>query len=177
MNNLNEKTLKQNLLYEGKVISLYVDDVSLPNKKTAKREYVKHPGGVGILAIKDRFVYLVKQFRYPFKDIILEIPAGKLDKNEDPTHAAIREFSEEMGLEIKSLHHLGNIYPSVGYTNEIIHLYFTDDFISSKQHTDPDEFLNVVKMPINEFDKKILNNEIKDAKTIASYLFYKQKTN
>ena len=145
----------------------------LPNNEKGTREYIEHPGGVGILAINNGFVYLVEQYRYPFKTDLLEIPAGKLDKNEDPEKAAKRELKEELGLVAKNLVHLGDIYPSVGYTNEIIHLYFTNDFDQEVQNLDSDEFINIKKISLKEFDLIIKNNKIKDAKTIAAYLMYK----
>lgn len=169
---LDEKTIKKNEIYKGRVINFNVDEIILPNGEPAKREYVEHPGGVAILAIKDGFVYLVRQYRYPYKKEIIEIPAGKLDKSEDVTKAAYREFNEEIGATNASLIKLGSIYPSVGYTNEIIHLFYAEKFDLSNQSLDSDEFLNVIKMPLNEFKEKITNNDIKDAKTIAAYNLY-----
>lgn len=166
---LEEKTLNKNRIYKGRVINFNLDEIELPNGEKATREFVEHPGGVAILAIKDGFVYLVRQFRYPLHKEIIEIPAGKLDKNEDVLKAAEREFKEEIGAVNASLIELGSIYPSVGYTNEIIHLFYSDTFSLENQSLDSDEFLNVIKMPLKEFEQKITNNEIKDAKTIASY--------
>lgn len=168
-----EKTIKKNIIYKGKVINFGVDDILLPNDKNATREYVEHPGGVGILVIKDGFVYLVEQYRYPFKTNLLEIPAGKLDKNEEPIVAAKRELNEELGLNAKELIFLGNIYPSVGYTNEIIHLYLAKTLDKQQQNLDEDEFINIKKIRIEEFDSLIKNNKINDAKTIIAYLKYK----
>lgn len=169
----NEETLKKNIIYKGRVLNFGVDDVLLPNENKATREYVEHPGGAAVLAIHDGFIYLVEQYRYPFKENLLEIPAGKLDKNEDPKCAAIRELNEELGLKAKEIIHLGNIYPSVGYTNEIIYLYYASEFETNKQNLDEDEFINIKKISINEFDTLIKENKIKDAKTISAYLIYK----
>lgn len=168
-----EKTIKRNILYKGKVVNFGVDNILLPNNKEGTREYVEHSGGAAILVIKNDLVYLVEQFRYPFKENLLEIPAGKLDKNEKPESAAKRELREELGLIAKNLVHLGDIYPSVGYTNEIIHLYFVKEFEKEHQNLDNDEFINVKKINVKEFDLLIKNNKIKDAKTISAYLMYK----
>lgn len=168
-----EKTKKENLIYNGRVVKLYVDDVTCPNGQETKREIIKHNGGAGILAIdNNNNVLLVKQFRYAYKETIYEIPAGKLEKGENPYDAAIRELEEETGYKTDKLTHLGDIYPSVGYTNEIIHIYLANNLLPSIQHLDFDESLDVIKMPFDEFVHKIKTNEIKDAKTIAALNFY-----
>lgn len=170
-----EKPIKKNQIYTGRVLKFNVDEVSLPDGKRGTRETVNHPGGVGILAIQNNNVYLVKQYRYVFKKEILEIPAGKLDKNESPLKAAKRELHEELGVLAKNIRLLGEFYPSVGYTDEIIHLYLAEDLTFDKQNLDEDEFLDIVKMPINEFEKQIKLNKIKDGKTIAAFHLYKNK--
>lgn len=172
-----EIAINKKTLYEGRVITFHLDEVKLPNSTIGTREYVKHPGGVGILAIKDGYIYLVEQYRYPFEENILEIPAGKLDKNEDPEKAALREFKEELGAVTKKITHLGDFYPTVGYSNEIIHLYYSEDFVLEEQNLDSDEFLNVKKIELNEFKNLVKTNKIKDGKTIAAYYLYKDKFN
>lgn len=169
-----EKCLKSNQIYSGRVLKYNVDEVELPDGNKGIRETVSHPGGVGILVIKDDFVYLVKQYRYVFNKDIIEIPAGKLDKNEKHEDAAKRELKEELGLVAKNLTFLGEFYPSVGYTNEIIYLYFASEFEEGKQHLDEDEFLDKIKMSVDEFKRKIKSNEIKDGKTIAAYHLYNE---
>lgn len=168
-----EKTLNSKRIYNGKIIKVDLDEVELENGNKSLRECVKHPGGVGILAIKDGFVYLAKQFRYPYKQEIVEIPAGKLEKNEDPKEAGIREFKEELGATTKEIIYLGNMYPSVGYTDEIIYLYYSESFDFGKQELDEDEFIDIIKMPLSEFDEQIKTNKIKDAKTIIAYHLWK----
>lgn len=168
-----ETLIKSNLIHKGKVISYFEDDVTLPNGAASKREYVKHPGGAAVLAIKDGYVILVNQFRYALNEELLEIPAGKLEAGEDPTQAAYRELKEETGLKAKSLKFLGKMYPSVGYTNEIIYLYAANDYEESKQSLDEEEFVDIVKISTEEFERLINTNEIKDAKTIIAYNLYK----
>lgn len=167
-----EKLIKHKEIYSGKVLKYNVDQVKLPNGKNGTRETVTHPGGVAILAIKNNIVYLVKQYRYVFKKEIIEIPAGKLEGKENHLKAAKRELSEEIGAKVNKLTYLGEFYPSVGYTNEIIYLYFASDFEFEKQHLDEDEFINVIKMPLSQFKQQIKMNKIKDGKTIAAFHLY-----
>lgn len=169
-----EKTLKENVLFEGIVIKLHVDDIICPNGNKAVREFVSHNGGAAIVAIENDEIFLVKQYRYAYKEEIYEIPAGKLEKGEDPINAAYREIEEEIGYKAKKLILLGKIYPTPGYTNEIINIYLAEGLIKSHQHLDPDEFLNVIKIPLSKFKKMILDGEIKDAKTVAAYLYYQE---
>lgn len=169
-----ETTKNRKTIYKGKIINLHLDKVILPDSTTGTREYVEHPGGVGILAIKDGFVYLVEQFRYPFKQNLLEIPAGKLDRNEDASKAALREFKEELGATTNKIVFLGDFFPTVGYSNEIIHLYFSDNFTFDKQSLDDDEFLNIKKIKIDKFKTLLKQNKIKDGKTIAAFYLYQE---
>lgn len=168
-----EKTLKSNIIYEGKVIIVNCDDVILPNDNIAKREIVHHRGGVAVLAIEDGHAYMVRQFRYAYGKELLEIPAGKLEKGEEPYSAALRELEEEVGLKASKLISLGQIYPTVGYCDEIIYLYLALDFTKSQASLDEDEFLNVFKMKLEDLYQMISDNKISDAKTIISLLKYK----
>jgi len=162
-----EIKLSSSNLYDGKVIKLFVDEVSCNGGKKAKREYVKHPGGVCILAFdENNNVLMEKQFRYPYNDFILELPAGKLEPGEDPYVAGIRELEEETGYKAESLISYGKMYPSVGYTNEIIYLYLAKNIKKGELHLDEDENLDVVRMPLDKIVGMINNNEICDAKTI-----------
>ena len=134
--------------------------------------------GVGIIGLtEDNEILLVRQFRYPYKETIYEIPAGKLEKGEDPKEAGIREFSEECGAEAEIFESLGEIYPSPGYCGEIIRLFYAKGLTYGKQHLDDDEFLDVIKMPIKEVITKIMTNEIKDSKTIAAVFKLKELMN
>ncbi len=171
-----EKTLNKNYIYNGKIINLRVDDALLPNGKNAKREVVEHPGGVCVAALtKEKELLLVKQFRYPYSKEILEIPAGKREENEDPVCCGMRELEEETGAVCKNLEFLGQIYPTPGYTNEIIYMYFAKDVSFLDAHPDDDEFVEVIKMPFEQALQMVISNEIKDAKTQIAILMINAK--
>jgi len=161
-----EKTVKQSYIYEGKIICLRKDEVILENDTTALREVVEHPGGVTVVPLcKNGDVVLVRQFRYPYMQEILEIPAGKLDVGEDPFACGVRELKEETGATAQNYMDLGKLYPTPGYCAEIIHMYLAMNLSFSSQKLDDDEFLDVVKMPLEDAIGMILSGEIKDAKT------------
>ena len=173
-----EKTLNSQMVYDGRIVKVYKDDVELADGHKSFREVVRHSGGVVIIAFKDKnTILLVKQYRYPIAKTVLELPAGKLEKGEDPKEAGIREFSEECGAEAEIFESLGEIYPSPGYCGEIIRLFYAKGITYGKQHLDDDEFLDVIKMPINEVITKIMTNEIKDSKTIAAVFKLKELMN
>lgn len=169
-----EKTIKFNEIYKGRILSLNCDDVLLPNGNVGKREVIHHHGGVCVLAIYENKIAMVKQFRYAYKEEIFELPAGKLEKGEDSYSAGIRELEEEVGLKAESLTSFGCIYPSCGYTNEIIYLYLANNLTKVKRHLDEDEFLDVYYFTLDEVIKMISENKIKDAKTICLILKYAQ---
>ncbi|WP_461204373.1 NUDIX hydrolase [Clostridium sp. DL1XJH146] len=170
--NINEITLDEELKFEGKIISLTVKNVKLPNGKVSKREIVKHPGGVAILAFKEKDeVLLVEQFRSPLEKSILEIPAGKLEKNEDPEECGKRELEEETGFKAGKMTFLGKIAPSPGYTNEYIYLYKAEDLYKGQIGGDDDEFINVHQYSLCELKEKIKSREIIDAKTICIMMY------
>jgi len=167
-----ETKLKSHVIFTGKVVTLNHDDVLLPDGSTAKREVVHHPGGVCIAALQGEDIYMISQYRYSYDEQLLELPAGKLEKGEDPYVCALRELREETGLQAKSLTFLGNTYPTVGYCDEIIRLFFADEFEEEvkEQHLDEDEFLNVVKMPFEKVYNMVLDGTIKDGKTQVGIL-------
>ncbi|MCL2014458.1 MAG: NUDIX hydrolase [Oscillospiraceae bacterium] len=169
-NNLYEKTLDSKKIYEGRIVELRKDTVLLPNGKEAPREVIRHPGGVCIAALENDMLYLVRQFRYPYNEILLEVPAGKLNWGEDPLECGKRELLEETGLEADEYTYLGKLYPSPAYLNEVIHMYLARGLTKKKQALDEDEFLEVVKMPLQEAVSGIMSGEIKDAKTQAAIL-------
>lgn len=165
-------------IFSGKVITVHLDDITLCNDTPAQRECVDHPGGVGVICVnEDDEVVLVRQFRYPYKETIYEIPAGKLEKDEDPLDAAMRELREECGAVCDELKPLGEIYPSPGYTNEIIRLYACVNPTFVEQELDEDEFLQVCKMKLSTLLAKIMSGEIKDAKTIVAAMKLKELRN
>lgn len=175
---LYERTEKVNGIYNGRVLTMHVDDVLLCNDQRANRECVDHPGGVAVIGVTDDdMVVLVRQFRYPYKETIYEIPAGKLEKGEDPFEAGKREFKEETGGVAEEYISLGEIYPSPGYTNEIIRLYAAKNITFEEQNLDDDEFLQVCQISFDELIRRIMSGEIKDAKTIAAAFKLKELMN
>lgn len=168
---LSEKKISGQTLYKGKIVSLHKDIVLLENGQEAIREYVSHSGGVCIVALtQNEEVYMVEQFRYPFNKVILEIPAGKLENNEDPLVCGKRELKEETGIVAKYYENLGDFYPTVGCLNEIIYTYLATDLSQSTQNLDTDEFLNVKKIPLVDLYNMVLNGEIQDGKTQTAIL-------
>lgn len=175
---LYERTEKVNGIYNGRVLTMHVDDVLLCDDQKASRECVDHPGGVAVIGVTDDdMVVLVRQFRYPYKETIYEIPAGKLEKGEDPFEAGKREFKEETGGVAEEYISLGEIYPSPGYTNEIIRLYAAKNITFEEQNLDDDEFLQVCQISFDELIRRIMSGEIKDAKTIAAAFKLKELMN
>lgn len=177
--NLIEKTLESKEIFNGKVINVLVDKILLPNGKEASREVVSHPGGVCIAALtpKNELMF-VKQFRYPYKEVILELPAGKLEPGQNPLENGIRELKEEVGACAKDYVSLGKLYPSPGYCGEIIHMFFCRVTDIGETNPDEDEFLDVIKIPIKKAVEMVLNNEIPDAKSqtaiLKAYLLLKE---
>lgn len=162
-----EKTLKSNLIYKGKILKVYNDEVLCINNNVSTREIVKHLGGVCILGFIDEKVILEKQYRYAFNEELFELPAGKLEENEKPYDAALREFEEETGYKALSLEYYGMMYPTCGYSNEIIYLYVADNIVKSKRNLDEDEAIDIIYLSLDEVVKMVNNNTIKDAKTIC----------
>lgn len=170
-----EQTEETQGIFSGKIISVHTDTVTLVDGTEAQREVVDHPGGVAVVGLtENNEVLMVRQFRYPYKEIIYEIPAGKLEKGEDIRQAGIREFHEECGAEAQNFEALGEIYPTPGYCSEIIHLFYATDLTFTQQELDDDEYLDVIKMPLGECVAKIMSGEIKDAKTIVGILKLKE---
>ncbi len=170
-----EKTLKTERIYEGKVINLRVDTVELPDKKYSKREIVEHPGAVGIIGINDEGkIILVKQYRKAVDSILLEIPAGKLEPKEDPTECAKREFKEETGYSASTFTFLSACYTSPGFSNEKIYLYKADHLFKGTAEPDEDEYIEIVEIPFETAIGKIYSGEIQDSKTIMGILLAKE---
>lgn len=168
---LTEKTIEKNYIYNGRIINLRNDKIMLPNGKVAYREVVEHNGGVCIAALTEKNeILLVRQYRYPYAEALIEIPAGKLERGEDTFDCARRELKEETGATAESISFLGKMYPSPGYTAEVIYIYKAKGLTFGSQHLDEDEFLNVLKVPLTEAAEMIKKGEIVDAKTTIAVL-------
>ena len=168
---LSEKTIASKTIYEGKILQVTLDDIELPDGKRSKREVVNHPGGVAVAALDEKNNLLfVKQFRYPYKEIVLELPAGKLEKGMSPLENGKRELLEETGAVGYSYISLGQVYPSPGYTTEIIHLYACKIESLGESRPDEGEFLNLEKLPLDKAVEMVLYNRIPDAKTQIAVL-------
>lgn len=172
---LTETTVRKNYIYKGKIINVRCDDAELPDGRACRREIVEHPGGAAVLCVKDGRVALVKQFRYAYGEELFEIPAGKLEKGEDPALAAARELSEETGCTAESLSLLYVLYPTPGYTNEKIYIYFAENPRTGENHLDEGEFLNVEFVPIERAYEMVACGEIRDAKTVVALLHYQNR--
>ena len=163
---LSETTKDSKTVYNGKIFDVKLDTAILEDNSEATREYIIHHGGVCILPLTDKNeVIMVRQYRYPFSEVLLELPAGKLNKDEDHTVAGKRELLEETGASASQFDYMGQIYPIPAYTTEIIHMYIARGLCFSNQQLDCDEFLDVVRIPFEKAVDMVLNNEITDAKT------------
>ena len=165
----NEKTINKENIFKGKVISLNIHTVELPNGKESAREVINHPGGVAVLAFKDKdTILLVEQFRKPIEMNLLELPAGKLEYGENPEVCGIRELEEETGYKAKKFSYIGKIVTSPGFCDEYIYLYKAEELFGGAMNLDEDEFLNVKEMKLEEIKEMILQGKIIDAKTICA---------
>ena len=169
---LTEKKLRQVNSYSGIIVDVTLDQVELCDGHRAFREVVHHPGGVTVLPLDDEgFVYCVRQYRYAHGVVMLEIPAGKLDsKEEDHVEAALRELREETGAVAEKYTDLGYLLPSPAVLSERIRMYLAEDMSFTECDPDDDEFLNVVKIPLDELYGMVMRGEIEDAKTQIAVL-------
>ena len=166
-----EKTVKENVVYDGKILRVRVDEVELHNGRITKREVCDHRGGVAVLPVTDAGdVILVTQFRYPYMKTVLEIPAGKLEDGEEPLLCGMRELREETGYEAGEITSLGHLYPSPGYTNEKIYLFMARALSAGDASPDEGEFVSVRKIPMEQALSMVEKDEIHDAKTVAAIL-------
>ena len=166
-----EKQLTSSTVFEGRVFTVTLDKVRLENGAESAREVVHHHGGACIAALTDADeIYLVRQFRYALGQELWELPAGKLEKGEDPFAAAKRELEEECGLVARHFTDLGEFYPTVGYCSEIIYTWLATGLSPCAMHLDEDEFLTPEKLPFREAVAMVLDGRIKDGKTVAAIL-------
>ena len=165
-----EKTVKKHYLHKGKILNLRRDDIILPNGSDAIREVIEHSGGSAIVCERDGKILLVKQYRYPYAEELLEIPAGKLNDGETPEQTAIRELEEEGGMKAERVEKMFDVYPSPGYTDEIIRIYKAVNPKKTQMNLDEDEFLTGEWIEKEKLKQMIENGQIKDAKTLIALL-------
>jgi ADP-ribose pyrophosphatase len=180
MNRFEEKTLAGETIYEGKIITLRVEVVALPDGKTAKRELIKHPGAVSIIPItKEGKLVLVEQYRKALERSLIEIPAGKIDPGEAPEVTAVRELEEETGYGAKEFTYVQSFATSPGFADEVIHLYVAQDLykVENPADGDEDEFIGLLEVTIEEAEDMVASGKIFDAKTAFAVLYAKNLLN
>ena len=166
-----EKQVSSEYFYRGTIINMRRDEIILPNGEGAHREFVEHPGGVCIAALTDRDeVLFVRQFRYPYGEEVLEIPAGKRDKKEEPLECGKRELMEETGAVASNYFSLGVIYPTPGYTNELLYLFGATGLSYGESNPDDDEFLTLEKIPLKRAVEMVMEGQLPDSKTQIAVL-------
>ncbi|MFF5993530.1 NUDIX hydrolase [Lysinibacillus sp. KU-BSD001] len=178
MKKFEEKTIHSQPIYHGKVISLKVDDVTLPNGETSKREIVNHPGAVAVIAITEEGkLVVVEQYRKALERSIIEIPAGKLEPGELPEVTAVRELEEETGYGCKELTYLQSFATSPGFADEIIHVFVARGLyqIENRAAMDEDEFVELMEITIEEGEQMVASQKIFDAKTAFAILWLKMQ--
>lgn len=167
-----ERTIKSEKVYSGKILSVKLSTVELPDQKYSKREIVLHDNAVAVVAIHDDKILLVKQYRISVDKIIYEVPAGMIEHDENPKDAALRELEEETGYRAKNIEYLTEFYSTPGFCTEKLSIFYAKDLEFVGQNLDEGENLEVVEMPLEEAISMIESGEIMDGKTISSILFY-----
>lgn len=163
---LEEKTLSSETIYEGVIFTVKKDSAELENGTVARRDIILHSGGVCVIPVtENNEIFMVKQYRYPFHEITCEVPAGKLNYGENHAECGRRELLEETGCTCREYIYLGEMYPTPAYNSEITHMYLAKGLEYKKQNLDEDEFLDVIKIPLEKALRMVMDNEIKDGKT------------
>lgn len=171
--NFTEKLHKRNRVYTGRAIHFSADEIRLPDGKTAFREYIEHPGAVAILPFVDKTnIVLVKQYRYPVRELTYEIPAGKLDPDERPAACVRRELQEETGYRARTIKKLVSFWPSPAFATELLHIYYAADLIPAQKSPDEDEFIDHVVMPFRTALQWVVSGRIRDSKTIIALQYW-----
>jgi len=161
-----EKWIKQEEIFKGKIFSLWGGQVSLDNGEVAVREYIRHSGGVAIVPVVDGNIILIRQFRISIERELIELPAGRLETNEDPMSCAARELEEEIGYRSNKLIPIASYFASVGNSNERMHLFLALELEKTERHLEDDERIREVVMPIGTIKERLANQEFEDSKTI-----------
>ena len=175
MSDLKEDKISSTQIFSGKLIDLYLDNVRLPNGKQSTREWLDHPGAVCLIPILNNGdILLIRQFRYGPREEFIEIPAGKLDKNEEPLKCGLRELEEETGYKSNKLTFLTNIHPAIGFSNEKMWMYLAEELELSEKKLDDDEFLELLPTPLNVALEWVFSGKITDVKTIIGILWMKE---
>ena len=175
MSDLKEDKISSTQIFSGKLIDLYLDNVRLPNGKQSTREWLNHPGAVCLVPILNNGdILLIRQFRYGPREEFIEIPAGKLDKNEEPLKCGLRELEEETGYKSNKLTFLTNIHPAIGFSNEKMWMYLAEELELSEKKLDDDEFLELLPTPLNVALEWVFSGKVTDVKTIIGILWMKE---
>jgi len=170
---MEEKTISRKNIYQGKIIDLTVEEVILPGGRATTREIVKHSGSVAIVPLVDKDkILLIQQYRKPMEEVILEIPAGRIEKGESLEECARRELQEETGYRPSTLKRLTSLYPTPGYCDEVIHLFLAEELKKGEKNNQEDEFIKQVILNKQQVVKRIKEGQIRDGKTIAGVLLY-----
>jgi len=178
MKNLKEKTIKSNIVFNGKLLEVRCDDVYLPNGQISYREWINHPGAVCCIPIlPDGKIAMIRQYRYAVKQEMIELPAGKLDKAENPEDCALRELEEEIGYRANRLTFLANIHPAIGFANENMWLYLAEDLEKTEPILDNDEFIELIPIRLEDAVEMVWCGDITDVKTIIGLLWAKKAIN
>ncbi|MFC3038990.1 NUDIX hydrolase [Virgibacillus xinjiangensis] len=174
MDKFEERTIKTENIFDGKVVRLQVDEVELPNGKTSKRELIKHSGAVAVIPItKDNKILFVKQYRKPLEKTLIEIPAGKMEEGEEPEVTAVRELEEETGYTTNDLSLVTSFYSSPGFADELLYIYITDQLekLDTPPDGDDDEFVEIIELTLDEAKRYVEEERIHDAKTNYAVLY------
>ncbi|MCC6569364.1 MAG: NUDIX hydrolase [Anaerolineales bacterium] len=162
-----EKWIKQEEIYKGKIFSLWGGQVSLDNGDTAVREYIRHSGGVAIVPVIDGNVILIRQFRISIERELIELPAGRLELDENPMECAARELEEEIGYQAKKLIPIASYFASVGNSNERMFLFLATELEKTKRSLEADERIREVVFSLDVIREKLANQEFEDSKTLV----------
>ena len=172
MTNLKENKISSKIIYQGRLLDVRSDKVILPNGKTSTREWIKHPGAVCMIPrLPDNKIALIRQYRYPVNKEMIELPAGKLEENENPVTCAKRELEEEIGYRTEKLTFLTNLHPAIGFADEIMGLYLAEDLVKTTSNKDEDEFLELIPTSLNKAVEMVWKGKITDVKTIIGILW------